>query len=145
MYKTRKMPNGIMDVYFLFFLFHLLLFFFYSKKINKKKKWTRIWLRNSFRGDNLKKEQIYYFYCMWHSYLTWYIFLPNMIKLSQTILELWPEQDFGFKEDVYIKQKLSFLHAILLLDLINVPTKYYQIISHSMGVMTCTRFQLQGR
>ena len=33
------------------------------------------------------------------------------------------------------EQKLSFLHATLLLDLIYVPTKNYQIISISEGVM----------
>ena len=31
------------------------------------------------------------------------------------------------------KQELSFLHVTLLLDLIYVPPKYYQIISDSMG------------
>ena len=30
-------------------------------------------------------------------------------------------------------KKLSFLHAIYLLDLIYVPTKNYQVISNSMG------------
>ena len=44
--------------------------------------------------------------------------LPNIIKLSQTVWELWPAQDFGFRGDRYIKQELSFLHATLLLDLI---------------------------
>ena len=53
----------------------------------------------------------------------------NIIKLSQTVWELWPAQDFGFRGDKYIKQELSYLHATLLLDLIYVPTKYYQIIS----------------
>ena len=38
-------------------------------------------------------------------------FLPNIIKLSQTVWELWSEQDFGFRADKYIKQTLSFLHA----------------------------------
>ena len=108
-----------------------------------------------------------------------------MIKLSQTVWELWPAQEFGFRGNKYItkrvkvvslvydttsdvstnyfkifqtikklwsaeefgleirsgeiirkitKQELSFLHATCLLDLIYIPTKYYQIISNSMGV-----------
>ena len=98
-------------------------------------KYTRICLRNSFRGVNLKKEQWYCPSCMWHSYLTWYMSPPNIIKLSQTVWELWPAQDFGFRGDKYVKQELFFLHAPLLLDLIYVPTKYYQIFSNSVGVM----------
>ena len=43
------------------------------------------------------------------------------------------------------EKKLSFLHAIHLLDLIYVPTKNYQVISNSMGVMACTKFWHQGR
>ena len=82
---------------------------------------------------------------MRHSYLTRYMFLPNIMKSSLTIWELWPEQDFGFRGDKYIKQKLSILHATLVLDLIYVPTKYYQIISNNMGVIACTTFQLKGR
>ena len=70
---------------------------------------------------------------------------PQNIILSQTVWELWPAQDFGFRGGKYMKQELSFLHATLLLDLKYVPTKYYQIISNSIGVMACTRFRLQGR
>ena len=92
-----------------------------------------------------KNEDNYCPSCKWNTYLTWYMSPPNIIKLSQTVWELWPAQDFGFRGDKYIKQELSFLHATLLLDLIYVPTKYYQIISNSMGVMACTRFWLQGR
>ena len=179
---------------------------------------------------------------MWHAYLTWYMSLPKIIKLSQTVWELWSAQDFGIRGDEYImgkgrvllnttcllvliyastkyyqnisnphtqefgveihsrevtrkqtqqwlsflqvtcllvfiymplqykifqtikkslsaqgfgleiysvecrrkrtKQELSFLHVTLLLDLIYIPPKYYQIISDSMGVIACTRFQL---
>ena len=31
--------------------------------------------------------------------------LPNMIKLSQTVWELWPAQDFGFRGDKYIMKE----------------------------------------
>ena len=44
-------------------------------------KCTRIWLRNSFRGVNLKKEQKYCPSCMRHSYLTQYMSPPNIIIL----------------------------------------------------------------
>ena len=75
--------------------------------------------------------------------------LSNTIKIFQTIKKLWHTQKFGL--EIYsgeitkrtLKQELSFLHAIHLLDLIYliyVPTKYYQNISNSMGVTACTRF-----
>ena len=35
--------------------------------------------------------------CMWHFYMTWYMSLPNIFKLFQTVWELWPAQDFGFR------------------------------------------------
>ena len=124
------------------------------------------------------------------------LFIPtNIIKLSQTVLELRPAWDFGFRGDNYImktvrvvtlarniptgpllhfhqtlskyvlvyksyglhkisasgeittqqiKWELSLLYATRLLVLLFLPTKYYQIISNSMGVMACTRFLLQG-
>ena len=37
------------------------------------------------------------------------------------------------------------MHATHLLDLIYFPTKTYQVISNSMGVMAGTRFQRQER
>ena len=43
-----------------------------------------------------------------------------------------------------IKWELSLLYATCLLVLLFLPTKYYQIISNSMGVMACRRFLLQG-
>ena len=42
-----------------------------------------------FRGDNY----------MGHPYWSFSLFLPNIIKLSQTIWELWPAQDFGSRGD----------------------------------------------
>ena len=43
------------------------------------------------------------------------------------------------------EEKLSFSHATPLLDLVYIPTKNYQVISNSMGIMACTRFRHQGR
>ena len=67
--------------------------------------------------------------------------LPNIIKIFQTIKKLWHVKEFGL--EIYSgeitgrrpKQKLSFLQAILLLDLKYVPAIYYQIISHIMGAL----------
>ena len=33
--------------------------------------------------------------------------LPNIVKLSQTVHELWSAQDFGFRGDQYIRKKVS--------------------------------------
>ena len=41
------------------------------------------------------------------------------------------------------REPKSFLCATLLLDLIYVPIKYYQVISNSMGFMAGTRFRHQ--
>ena len=76
---------------------------------------------------------------------------PNIIKIFQTINKLCRAQEFGLEihsgkiTRKRTEQRLSFLLATLLLDLIYVPTIFYQIISNSMGVMACTGFQLQWR
>ena len=74
--------------------------------------------------------------------------LQNIIKIFQIIKKSLSAQDFDL--GIYsvestrkrTKQELSFFHVILLLDLIYVPLKYYQIISDNMGVIVCTRFQI---
>ena len=43
--------------------------------------------------------------CMRHAYWSSSSSLPNIIKLSQTVWELWPAQDFGFRGDNYITKK----------------------------------------
>ena len=134
--NTRKMPNSIKDVFFFFF--------FFSKKIDKIKKSAQEFGLEIRSGEITLKKKSYCFSCKWHSYLTWYMFLPNIIKLSQTVWELWPEQDFGFRGVKYIKQKLSFLQAPLLLDLIYEPTKYCQIISHSNGSYDLHKISISG-
>ena len=73
-----------------------------------------------------------------------------IIKIFQTIKKLWSAQEFGLEirsGEITKKRtkEMSFLHVALLLDLICVPTKYYQIILNSMGVVTRTRFRFQGR
>ena len=89
--------------------------------------------------------------CTWHAYWSLSMPLQSIIKIFQTIKKALSAQEFDL--EIYsvkcrrkiTKQELSFLHVALLLDLIYAPSKYYQIISDSMGIITCTRFQLQGR
>ena len=46
---------------------------------------------------------------MSHSYFTRYISIPKIIKLSQTIWELWPAQDFCFSGHNYIMNKVRVI------------------------------------
>ena len=48
------------------------------------------------------KENESCFSCTRHTYWSSSSSLPNIIKLSQTVWELWPAQDFGFRGDNYI-------------------------------------------
>ena len=76
--------------------------------------------------------------------------VPNIIKIFHINKNLLSAQDFCFKilsGEITRKRtqyELFFLHAAFLLDLVYVPTIYYQIISNSVGVMACTRFLLHG-
>ena len=73
--------------------------------------------------------------------------LSNISKIFQTSKK-WCADEFGL--EIHLgeitrrrpKQELTFLHAILLLDLLFVPTKNY-IISNGIGDMACTRLQLK--
>ena len=56
-----------------------------------------------------KKQRKSCLSCMWHSYLTWYMALPYLIKLSQIVWALWPAQDFCFRGDNYINKKVRVL------------------------------------
>ena len=38
--------------------------------------------------------------------------LPNIIKLSQTVWELWPAQDFNLRGDNYITKKVRVVSPI---------------------------------
>ena len=66
------------------------------------------------------------------------LLLPNIIKIFQTIKKIWRAQGSGLDicsgeiTRTSREQELSFLHTTLLLDLVYVPIKYYQIISNSM-------------
>ena len=90
--------------------------------------------------------------CMRHYYWSSTSSLTNMIILSQTVWELWPAEDFGFREDNYIMKTVRVVsHAC------NMPTgpllHSYQILSkYDCGYQgygahkdEATIFLLQGR
>ena len=72
------------------------------------------------------------------------------IKIFQNIKKLWSAQEFGLKicsgeiTKKRTKQELSFLHATLLLDLIYVPTKYYQIAQKVLELWLAQDFCFWG-
>ena len=73
--------------------------------------------------------------CMWHSYLTWYIFLPYIINLPQTVWELWSAQFFCFMRDNYISESCFFCtrHAYWsssssLANIIKLPQTVWELL-----------------
>ena len=54
-------------------------------------------------------------------------FLPNIIILSQTVWQLWPAQDFGFRGDNYITKKVRVFS--LAHDTPTGPLHFYQTLS----------------
>ena len=57
--------------------------------------------------------------------------LPNIIKFSQTVWELWPAQDFCFREDKYIMKKVRVVS--LACDTPTGPSLYpYQYESNPL-------------
>ena len=71
------------------------------------------------------------------------MFLSNNIKLFQKGWELWPVQDFGFREDKYITEKLRVVS--LARDIptgppfLLIPTKHYWNTSEGMKNMKHTK------
>ena len=65
---------------------------------------------------------------------------PTKNKLSQTVWELWPAQDFSFRGHKYImEQFIALLHTTCLPVLIYASTKYYWDISYHLEVMEWSR------
>ena len=66
--------------------------------------------------------------CMRHTYWSSSSSLPNIIKLSQTVWELWPAQDFRFRGDNYITKTVRVVTLAR-----NIPTgpllQFYQTLS----------------
>ena len=54
--------------------------------------------------------------------------LPNIIKVSQAILEKQPAQDFGFRGDKYIKKKVRVISLARNMTT-DSPLHPYQILS----------------
>ena len=52
--------------------------------------------------------------------------LSNIVKLSETVWELWPAQDYDFSEDKYIMKnvRVAYWHMTRLLAVLFIPTKY---------------------
>ena len=70
--------------------------------------------------------------------------LQNIIKLSQTVWELWPAQDFGFKGDNYRTKimRVVYLACDTPTGPLYIPTKYYQNMSKIIKVIECTRMRI---
>ena len=62
------------------------------------------------------------------------MFLPCMIKLSQTVWELWPAQDLGFRGDKYITWKVRIVSLAYdtssgpYLCLYQISSKYFKLL-----------------
>ena len=71
--------------------------------------------------------------------------LPNIMKLSQTVWELWPVQDFGFKEDS--ESCLSCTQHTNSFSFSYLPniTKICLRVSKLWSAQGLVQFQLQGR
>ena len=78
---------------------------------------------------------------MGHAYWSSSSSLPNIIKLSQSVWELLPAQDFSFRRDNYIWKTVRVVP--LARDTPTgpplIPTKHYQIMSKGIKVMERTR------
>ena len=96
-------------------------------------------LANKFvQGRELKKEQSKSCpSCMRHSYLTWYMCLPNIMKLPKKVWELWAAQALGFRGDKYLTKKVvSFARdtpTVLNLCIYQILIKYFKPL-RSYGV-----------
>ena len=81
-----------------------------------------------FRGDNYITNKVRAVSLHGTSLLVILFTLPNIIKLSQTVWELWPAQDFGFRGDNYITKIVGVVS--LARDAPSGPLLHsYQILS----------------
>ena len=66
---------------------------------------------------------------MLYTFLTWYMSQPKNIKLSQTVWELWPVQDFGIRGDNNGESENTLEHGMpagLYLCLYQILSKYFK-------------------
>ena len=98
-----------------------------------------------FRGDNYLTKEVRVFSLACDDYWSSSSSLPNIIKLSQTVWELWSAQDFSWRGDNYITKivRVISLAATHLLVLLIIPTKYCQNISKGIKVTEGTRMHLR--
>ena len=75
-------------------------------------------------GDN----KVSCFSCTRHAYWSSSSSLPNIIKLSQTVWELWPAQDFSFRGDNYIMKTVRVV-SLACDTPTGPPVLSYQILS----------------
>ena len=61
-----------------------------------------------------------------------------LLNISQTVWELWPAQDFGFRGDNYITKTVRVVFLAR-----DAPTKYYQNIYKGIEIMEHTRMRLR--
>ena len=81
---------------------------------------------------------------MRHAYWSSSSSLPNMIKLSQTVWEVWPAEDFGFRGDNYIMKTVRIVS--LASDTPTGPPRSClsnQSMPKGIKVMERTRMMLQ--
>ena len=110
----------------------------YTKFANILNLWVYIFRNDSKNKCLVKVKELLYVYldkknqpiesypCMLHTFLAWYMSLPKIIKLSQTVCELRPAKNFGIRGDKYVMEKMGvFLNTTCLL----VYLCLYQILS----------------
>ena len=73
----------------------------------------------------LIKKKVSCLSCIRHTYWSSSSSLPNIIILSQTVWELWPARDFGFRGDNYIMQKVRVVSLAWYMP----PLHFYQTLS----------------
>ena len=82
-------------------------------------------MKSSFNWFQLHSKVVLILHATFLLDLIQYMSLPNIIKLSQTVWELWPAPDFSFRGDKYIMKIVKFVSlAIHLLVLLFIPNKY---------------------
>ena len=92
---------------------------------------TRIRLPISASGELHNEESESCLSCTQNAYWSSSIFLPNIIKLSQTVWELWPAQCFDFSGDNYIT-KIVKVNSLARDTPTGPPLHSYQILSKYM-------------
>ena len=70
--------------------------------------------------------------CTRHTYWSWPIPLPNIIKICLRVSKLWRAQDFGFGGDNYKTKKKMRVVSLACDTPTGPPLHLYQILSHDL-------------